>query len=349
MFYYSKCFDYITDSYSIHLGYEVIIVARAEQEKRDYTKQDNVMLEQSQMMRNIFETDKIDFTAMYTHLADPFSANWQLEIDSAQALPTSDEDIAELEVKTEAVEAQMELARMQFQKMASYVKLLFPNSKAKQGIFGLNKYIKVYQSQTKMYDLMQLAYRKANLAEYKTDLIALGFVQTEIDALNMIAEALYNANEAQEDFKQEIKLKTEERIVAYNKVWGYMKAASAASKQVYANNYAKQQQYLLYPEGEGGLGKPQNLAVALDPVNINPITLTWDLVPEATSYDVYYDIVETGAPSGNFSLLNNFATSPALIPAIFEKRNYYKIKAKNDTKTSPYSNEIFVDVPAGPA
>ncbi len=321
-------------------------MAKAEKEKRDYTKQDDAMLEQAQTMHNLFEIDKTDFTIMYTHLDDPFAANWQLDIDSAQALPTADEEIAELEVKTEAVESQMELARTQYQKLVSYVKLLFPDSKAKQGIFGLNKYIKVYQSQTRMYDLMQLAFRKANSVDYKADLIALGFVQAEIDTLNTIAEELYDTNEVQEDFKQEIKLKTEERVVAYNKVWGAMKTVSAASKQVYATNYTKQQQYLLYPEGEPGLGKPQNLTATFDPLDPSPITLSWDPVAGATSYDVYYNVAPTGAPSGSFNLLNNYPTPPALVPPVFEKRNYYKIKAKNDSDTSPYSDEAWADIPA---
>lgn len=323
-------------------------MAKAEQRIRNYDKADDAMLEQVQTTRNLFEADKADFTAMYTHLADPFSANWQTDIDAAQALPTSDEELDELEVKTEDVETQMELARTQFQKLASYVKLLFPDSSAKQGIFGLNKYVKVRQTQTKMYDLLQLAYRKANSADYKTDLIALGFVQTEIDELNTIASGLYDANEVQEEFKQEIKLRTEERIAAYNKVWDSMKAVSAASKQVYVDDYAKQQQYLLYPEGEGRLGKPQNVVASYDPLVSPDISLTWDPVAEATSYDVFYDIAETGAPAGDFEFLDNYLAPPIVIPPVFEKRNYFKLKAKNDESTSVYSDEAWVDVPEEP-
>jgi hypothetical protein len=257
-------------------------MTRADKRLRDYTKPDDIMLEQAQTMRNLFEIDKTAFTAMYTNLDDPFSDNWQSDIDAAQALPTSDEEIMELESKTEDVEIQMELARAQYQKMASYVKLLFPSSKAKQGVFGLSKYVKVYQSQTKMHDLMQLAYRKSNSIEFKSDLIALGFVQSEIDALNTIATGLYNANELQEDFKQAIKLHTEERVAAYNKVWGSMKLASSASKQVFYDNYTKIQQYLLYPEGEGGLpGKVQGLSYDY-PGN----KVYWETAPKAMGYQL---------------------------------------------------------------
>ena len=319
-------------------------MAKAEQRLRDYNKSDDEMLEQAQTMHDLFVTDKADFIAMYTPLADPFAANLQTDIDSAQALPTSDEDIAELEVKSEDVDAQMELAKAQFQKMASYVKLLFPDSQARQGIFGLNKYVKVYQSQAKMYDLMQLAYRMANSADYKTDLIALGFTQLEINKLNTIAGDLYDANKTQEDFKQTIKIRTEERVAAYNKVWASMVAVSNASKQVFIDDYAKIQEYLLYPEGESGLGKPQNLIASYDPLNPPNITLDWDAVLNATSYIVYYNIANIGAPSGKYQKLNDFTAPPALIPSILAKRNYFKMKAKNDKQTSVYSDEAFVDV-----
>ena len=220
---------------------------RMKREKRDYTKSDDKMLEQSQTMRNLFEGDKADFIVDFTRFADPFSDRWQADIVSARALPASDEQFDELEVKTEDVEALMGLARAQFQKMASYIRLIFPASKAEQGVFGLDKYVKVRKSQREMHDLMQLAYRMANSAGYKADLIAAGFVQAQIDMLNTLAHGLYDAYTGQEDFKNQIKLDTEERVAFYNKVWGLMKAVSGASKQVYVGDFAKQRQYLLYP------------------------------------------------------------------------------------------------------
>ena len=252
LFVYFKIYFYFLFINSIYYYYKVITMARAEHRLRDYDKADDKMLEQSQTLRNLFEADKADFIAFYNHLSDPFSANFQSDIDLAHALPTSDEEIAELEVKTEDVEALMETARVQYQKFASYVRLLFPASKARQGIFGLDKYVDDRKSKSRMYDLIRLAQRKADSADYKGDLIALGFVQAEIDNLGAIAEGLYDAKEAQEEIKQNIKVLTEERVAAYNKVWRSLAAVAAASKQVFPDNFAKQRQYMLYPEGRGG-------------------------------------------------------------------------------------------------
>jgi len=318
-------------------------MARANQTTRDYSKADDIMLEQAQTMRNSFDTDSAAFTAMYPMFDLTFSADWQADIDAAQALPTADEENMELKAKTEDVDTEMELCRVHYQLMASYIKLLFPNSPAKQGLFGLNKYESVRNVQTKMYDLMQLADRKCNDAAYTADLIALGFAQTQIDKLAVLATALYDTNEAQEDYKQTVKLNTEARIAAYNKVWGTMKQVSAASKQVFLDDYAKLAQYKLYPEGEGGLGKPQNLTAVLDPVVPDSVNVDFDAVADATEYKIYGSEVSIGDPSGIFHEMSSSATNHFDMPIIQGMRNYWKVRAFNDTQSSTYSDEVFLD------
>lgn len=216
---------------------------------REFHKADDIMLEQAQTMRNSFNTDSAAFISMSPMFGLTFSADWQADIDSAHALPTADEEIPELKAMTEDIYIQMKLCRVHYQLMAAYIKILFSNSKAMQGVFGLNKYVRVRRTQSKLYNLMQSAYRKCNDAEFNADLIALGFTQTNIDKLGTLAAALYLAIEMQKDFKQDIQLNTEDRVDAYNKVWGNMQKVSAASKQVFIDNYAKITQYKLYPEG----------------------------------------------------------------------------------------------------
>lgn len=311
-------------------------MAKAIQKRREYVKSDDLMLEQAQTMRNLFEGDKADFTALYIPLEDPFSANFQTAIDTAQDLPTADEEALELKVLTEDVLAAMENCRVQFMLLASYVKLLFPNSIAKQDLFGLKKYDKVRSSQTKMYDLMQLAYRKANSLDYKADLIALGFVQTEIDKLETYGEALYDANEAQEDLKQQIRLRTEQRVTAYNAVWEYMKKISAASKQVYADNYTKQQMYLLYPEGEGGRpGKIQGLEYDL-PTH----TASWLLNMASDTYQLEYKYDDE--VSEWETAYDGTATEAVHDPG--EGDWLYRVRGVNDKGPGEWSDELSVSI-----
>lgn len=313
-------------------------MARAEKVERNYSKSDELMLEQAQTMRNLFETDKADFIALYLMLADPFSADWQTDIDAAQALPTAEEEEVALRVLTEDVEAQMELGRLQFMRMASYVKLLFPNSTAKQALFGLEQYSAARNKQMKMYDLLQLAYRMSNSADYKADLIALGFLQVEITKLDTIAGDLYDANELQEELKRELLVKTQTRLEAYNKVWDSAIAVSNASKQVYVDDYAKLQQYLLYPEGGGGL--PSKVLNLVWDVNTN--TFSWTMVPEADSYQLVY------APEGTTEWAEAYAGgglyvmfSPGAGAWVF------RCRAVNTEGSGAWSDELNILVPGG--
>lgn len=182
------------------------------------------------------------------------------------------------------------------------------------------------------------------------NLTAIGLTQADIDTLDADAQSMEDEGH---EIKEKMALrdsKTQERTLKGNELYSFVKQYSTIGKLIWENvDEAKYNDYIIYKTSYSGLSKPQNLAAAYDPLNPPNISLTWDLVAEATSYDVYYDIAETGAPSGSYQLLNNFATAPALLPAIFEKRNYFKIKAKNDTDVSPYSDEAYVDVPAGPA
>ncbi len=234
---------------------------------REYAKPDDRMLEQAQTMRNSFDTDIVAFNAMYPMFDMTFSEDWQADIDTAHALPTADEEIAELKALTEDIYIQMERCRVQYQLMANYIRLLFPYSKAMQGVFGLHKYVRVRRTQSELYDLMQQANRKCNDAEYNADLIAIGFTQTNIDKLGTLANALHKAIKTQKDYKQEIQLNTEARVEAYNKVWRVTQKISAASKQVFTVNYAKLEQYKLYPEVSGGFGKLKNMRADVEPID----------------------------------------------------------------------------------
>jgi hypothetical protein len=221
---------------------------------RDYDKPDDKMLQQAQTMQGMFDKNKSDFIAHYIQFADPFSSDFQSDIESAHALPLADEEIANLKVATEDLEMKMEEARDHFQLFSSYVRLLFPDSQAKRDLFGLGKYPKAYNSALRMYELLIFANKKADSAEYNGALIALGFEQTAIDKLATLADEIFALKEIQEELKVEQKIRTENRIVAFNKVWGYMKAVSHASKTVYATNYTMLQIFKLYP---GGRRKPK--------------------------------------------------------------------------------------------
>ena len=185
--------------------------------------------------------------------------------------------------------------------------------------------------------------------DYLAQLADAGLTQLMIDDVNIGAQEFEENMNAINSAMETRDIKTNERIVDGNELYSYVVKYCQIGKIIWQDiDSAKYNDYVIYPTSHPVLSKPQNLAVSFDLLDPSPVTLSWDLVANATSYDVYYNIAATGAPSGSFTLLNNFPTSPALVPPIFEKRNYYKIKAKNDTDTSPYSDEVWADIPAAP-
>ena len=316
---------------------------------REYTKDDLEMMEQAQVFHDNFVLDQADFTAAFPKFLTPYETNFQTEINTADAIPPDSEVVQAIALVTEQIETQMELGRKAMQKLFVYVKVAFSDSQARLKSFGKSEYDKSRNSQLKLKELLEKANRQADVAANKTALLAAGYTQAAIDELKTISDEIDSLNAEQEDMKSERFKKTEDRIVQYNKVWAFLEEISEASKVVFVDSPAKLAQYLLYPAEHHGLSKPQNVDADYDPLEPLVVTLSWDLVAEATSYDVYYDIAETGAPAGDFELLDNYPTSPVVIPATYEKRNYFKLKAKNDEGTSSYSDEAWVDVPAGPA
>lgn len=181
---------------------------------------------------------------------------------------------------------------------------------------------------------------------YLSALTSIGLTQTMIDTLEddtqLLEDKLIELNT-----KRELRdSKAEERLIKGNELYDYVSEYCKIGKLIWEIvSEAKYNDYVIYPSVNSGLSKPQNLSASYDPLNPPNLILTWDLVLEATSYDIYYDIANTGAPSGTYQFLNTFASSPAEIPAIIAKRNYFKIKARAENKTSDYSDETFVDVP----
>lgn len=181
--------------------------------------------------------------------------------------------------------------------------------------------------------------------EYLTDLADEGLTQTMLDDLEASTDTFEDKMNALNDSIIERDTKTEERIILGNELYEFVAKYCEIGKVIWKEvSEAKYNDYVIYPTEHQGLSKPQNLAVEYvagsPPVN----HLSWDAVMNATSYDVFVSIRDIGAASGDYNLMDNFTDIFADLQPVNNKRNYYKIKAKNDEDTSDYSDEVFVDV-----
>lgn len=178
-----------------------------------------------------------------------------------------------------------------------------------------------------------------------TTLSAIGMTQTDIDNLEDETQLMEDKGHAIHTKETLRDSKTAERIEKGNELYSYLRKYGAIGKLIWENvDEAKYNDYIIYKTEHKGLSKPQNVAVEYvagsPPVN----HISWDAVTDAASYDVYVSIRDIGAPSGDYNLLNNYTDVFADVQPVDNRRNYYKLKAKNAEDTSDYSDEVFVDV-----
>ncbi len=309
---------------------------------RDYNMDDLEMLQLAQVFHNNFILDKTAFTTAFPHLNDPFAVDFQTAIDMADDIPSAAEVDSEIAVITESLNAKLPLARNALQKLFTYADVAW-DSVAKTNSFGKNKYDRARNSQVKMKELLELAHRQAEITANKTELITAGYSQAAIDELETLMNEIDTLNAQQEDALSERGTKTEVRIKALNAVWDYMKQINKTSKVVFVDSPAKLVLYLLYPTSSSSLSKPQNFtAVAVPGPPLNA-SLNWDIVVGAVDYEVEQSQVPIGQPVGTWESAAMTSDTNTMVPMIQGLRYFFRMRARNSTQVSAWSDQVFVD------
>jgi hypothetical protein len=127
---------------------------------------------------------------------------------------------------------------------------------------------KMRQSQAKMIQFMKNFHKVAT--KYKVQLAAKGYPQAKVDEIKTLGDALDAANTDQEVFIGTQPVATQERNIAYNDVWDIMVNVCTAGKNIFRQNFAKYQLYLL-PPGEESAEVLSIVGVITDLANGNPV------------------------------------------------------------------------------
>jgi len=255
--------------------------------KQKFSKSFDDVLQQAYIFQSQFVDDQADFTAFSAQFMTPFETNFLTDIQTADAIPTYENDLNHQQILTVAVEEKMEECRVHFQKLMTYVRMVWPNSVPIHIEFGSKSYEKARYSDKLLMNLLQDAEVTANLTKYNADLVAAGFLQTDIDLLGTLATELTEANRVQERYKANSMERTEDRIEAFNKVWDTMVKLSNVSKSIYADSPGKLESYYLYPDSPtpNPPAAPQNLTFL--PTSF---MFSWDPSPTATSYQLQFKL-----------------------------------------------------------
>ncbi len=303
---------------------------------KKFSKSFDEVLQQAYLFYDGFLIDEADFTAASPLFAIPFAANFLIDIEAADALPTNEDDLNEQTLLTQAVEEDMESAREHYQKLLLYINLAWPDDKAIAKAFGSTLYDKARSNTLKLINLMQDSFNDANSVTYKADLIAVGFVQADIDLLGSLADDITAKNRVQEKFMKLSSQRSETRIVAFNKVWDSMAKLSDTSKIIFKDSPAKIEYYLLYPTGEPQMpGKVQNMGYDL-PTN----TVSWD----ADFYSDTYQLERKFHTDPDWTVVYEGADT-SVVDVLTTGTWLYRCRGQNENGYGDWSDELLALIP----
>jgi hypothetical protein len=306
---------------------------------KKFNKSYDAALEQSYVFHAGFLLDKATFIAASPLFADPFAANFLVDIEAADVLPTIDDDNAVQFQFAYDLEGLMEQAKELYQKLMLYVGLAYPGDEAAFAAFKSEDYVRDSKSTDRMINLLQNANLVADSVAYKAGLIAVGFLQVDIDLLDSLAADIKDKNTEYQLFMNLATKRSQVRIVAFNKFWDAMVRLSDTSKIIYKDDPGKIAFYLLYPEAPtpNPPAVPENLSwvLATD-------TFSWDAVETATSYQLVFRA--NGATEWE-ECYAGATNSVVFDPGAGEWE--FKVRARNAGGYSDYSIIIQILVPGG--
>lgn len=216
-----------------------------EEVKRLFTKTDEEVLQQSDVLFDSFVANKSQFIERFPDLNDPFAGNWSAATAAARALPPDYASVAGQANETTVLETLMEQGRTLFQTVMLYTQLAFPNDTAVLRLFGQQQYDSARTSQLKLPVLLRTTYAQVSKPEYKSPLMAKGLKETEIAQLESLAQSIVNQDVVQQNAKKARSLTASQRITTMNAVWEKMATVCQCAKLVFQNDAAKYNLFLL--------------------------------------------------------------------------------------------------------
>jgi hypothetical protein len=215
--------------------------------ERKYRMQDELLRTRAATQKGNLNTDLALFTAKFPWINIAWVNSYGTDIDTANAFPEDGTVMTDVKVLTADVNASVVEGRGVLQQLFRYAEITYPTDKVKQRVFGQDRYEKAVSDQEKMEKLLQHANGFADKLPYKTDLLAKGYTQPQIDNLFTLSENINAKNLLQEAAKSGRPVTTQERITVHNIVHDRMSTIALCAAEVFVGNPAKIQQYQVYP------------------------------------------------------------------------------------------------------
>ncbi len=233
-------------------------MSKAQEVVRIFKISDAEMIQTSRIYHGLFSQDRQQFINLDPDFGDPFPDNWMAAIVESESVLRDMDVRDEIAQFTGNVRHKMDECRTHFQKMKYYIEKAFPNNKAVWNAFGYEDYDSARLSEVQLLPFMKNL--KTQASKNAAKLIAANYKQADIDKIGTLWQELLEADQAQESYKKERVIITQQRIEKLNAAWEYVLKVNKASKNIFADNYAKLQQYIL--PGESAPEEPEQTAAS---------------------------------------------------------------------------------------
>ncbi|MCX6153560.1 MAG: hypothetical protein NT007_05325 [Candidatus Kapabacteria bacterium] len=306
--------------------------------QRDYRINDSDLTNFTQHVCDSMDRDITNFGVFgITSLAVD---NLQTLCDAFEIFPTDEYVWQEAQSATEAKDALILEMRGIVKQMAMRVELKWGKASPKYRSLGTSDLGSISDELFLTRARMVFAF----MTENKVALAAEGLTDAMLDDMEEKIQALDDAKRYQLEKVSYRAEKTVERVNNGNELYGFVSKYCEVGKRIWDGiNPAFFNDYVIYGGTAPGLGKVQNLTANwVSPDSV--VHLTWDAVSGASFYEIYHCAVDFGLPSVTFEFWIELPNSPQGVAFTADKRNYYKVRAKNGSIVGDFSDEAWTEV-----
>jgi len=211
--------------------------------ERNFNVSDAALLQHAETVFASIGENITDFSVFDSTLTEAYPTSIANAIAEVKAIKQDQLVIDEQAELTERLNEKMYACAAAYRTIAYFARKAFPSGTAVQNQFGMNDYEKARDNQPKMILFMESLVSTAQ--NYASELLAAGCNQTAIDSLAPLASELKEANTAQEKFKKDRAVITQERVTKLNALYQLLVPLSEVAQIIYAGNPAMLAKYVL--------------------------------------------------------------------------------------------------------
>ncbi len=211
------------------------------QNERQYNIPDADLLQHGKEVATVITEDLQDFKQFDATFQDEYPTSIQQAIDTVKAMKTDMLVIDEMAEKTSAVNEALSACNRAYRTVKYFVEKAFPGNRAIQNQFGFNDIAKYRTDATGMIVFMGDFISMVD--KHKTELTSQGCNEQLLDSLSAVRDHLQATKIAQELFKKERGLITQERVEKLNELYRLLSPVSEVASIIYSDDQARLARY----------------------------------------------------------------------------------------------------------